>query len=193
LTIPNGTGAGSTTTGRLVQDTNGGTSAQTMITIGGNDGGGSAAALPTRTCWRETGFFGSGTTEYGSGGSMQTLPDSARGGFPMNVTISGLTCAFAQDTLTTATFAATFETATRSACTAAVDAATVACTWAQPGSSPACSVTGTTATTEQSCTDTTNKMTVTPSQWYHLKWTRTGTWVSTATDCSWMVCADAVW
>lgn len=177
-------------TGSVYFDTNGGTSTVPMVTI---DTG--TTPLPMRTCWQESVGASNSGTAYFIGGSTGLTQHQMRLKPHMAITVSQLTCFTAQDVQNGATYAFSFERDTASNCTATEGAATSCSGWAKPASSPECTITGSAAANEITCSSTASlTMTVSTSQVYHLVAARTGTFAVTGVfGCNWMVCADSTW
>lgn len=191
VTIQNSTSAGSTVTGRVHLDTNGGTSTVPMTTVG--DG---TNAIPARMCWAESMMISAGlnATTYAvpSGTIVATDQHGQRYKPVQSVVLAGLRCQSYQEAADTATVVFTVEKATLSACTFNNAAATTACTWA---AGPTCTITGTASglQAETECSDLTTKTAVATTEVYHLKAATTGVWTNRIWSCNWMACAEAVW
>jgi hypothetical protein len=183
ITIPNSTSSGSTTTGKISFDTNGGTATVPMVGVG--DG---TNTLPTRTCWAVGSSGSNASTTYFVGDHSNTAQNIYRRE-PFAVTISALSCKTAYEAANSATY--TFSIEVGSSCTNSGDGTQQTCTWATGNNT--CTVTGTTGTTEWGCTKLNAKDAISTSQVWHLVATRTGSWTSGSLYCTVMVCADTTW
>ena len=187
LAVPNSTSAGSATVGRIHLDTNGTTAAMPQVTVG--DG---TNALPLRTCWVEriASANATGSTGYSAGDNINTgFTNLQRSTYPVAVTLTALRCSMDRDQTNATTN--TFTIQTSSGCTASSDGNTCAAiTWND--SALSVSITGTTSQTENLTSIDSDVVSLSAGTYWVMKQVNNNG-ATINYNCTWIVCATAVW